>query len=610
MTMHTNPRVVTAIALVMSAACSPKPPQHPTAPTTASIQQPPENLFAEKDLHGSPALSTTFSTHATSFSGSTIDTAVVERVIRSHLKEATRDALDDLLHAAGVSISTKPAKDLVESVASLVAEASDGEARSQTLVASLLRVGTTAWVTKLVEENVIPSNCKGDDTILDTVYEGLAASQYLHPLGFPQSDGKFANSDCAELGGKIAMTIDSIARFPTIAKSGSFESLIAKTSILVKPTSACGAAVLQFLPADAQTALVRVRAAYGKAAADMKAAGASSGSGAGSATTSGQDDATAKSAIEGVDIVTLRQLYESVNLVKSFANAVPPANKAAYAQCMDEFSSYAQSFEADLLRFSADVDVGVNVAAVEKLTQTVGAIVADIKSKYAAELSAMQSTLVRLVDGRALRRGDIVTLVHFIDTAIAPKIASIQPPEAATLLTAVLDALPEAIREDATAPAGIRMDIPALASTVVSRFSRQRERGVYFRATIGAGYTFTAGEGSRKADTTTTYHEEIGVGYRWQRGSLLHGPHVITSGILFNTVENGAATNHLFVGAGWSLNLYHLIDVSASAGRLFNLDGKGTDTAMMISLQIPIFDYLGALTEGGDVTQTSTDTGK
>ena len=145
---------------------------------------------------------------------------------------------------------------------------------------------------------------------------------------------------------------------------------------------------------------------------------------------------------------------------------------------------------------------------------------------------------------------------------------------------------------------------------MLSEFSRRTRGGLYLRATVGTGYALFAGTGSRESATTTSVHEELGLGYRWHAGPVLHGPHAIVSGLLYNILEDDETSNRVFLGVGYSANLYRLVDVSASIGRMTDLEGTSDDYAALIGLQIPLFDYLSALQSGDSIGQTSVVGGK
>jgi hypothetical protein len=558
-----------------ASCCKASPPK--TTPAATTIQTASENVFAEQDLGASPAMSTAFSTHATSLSKSALDAEVVERVVRARLKEATREALEDLFDKAGRSATSKPARDLIVTIASLMADASDGEARSQTLVASLVRNGFAAWIAKIGGEDLIEggAGCKesGDDSILDAAYEGLAASQYLRPLGFPKSNGEFASDDCAKFGGEVAMLVDAVARFPDVSTAAVNDLTKAVDVVTVSTKSGACRNALTALPVEVKVALNNV---------------------------------------DPSDVGTLRNLYEAGKVARSVAATISPTSalRGDLRECAETLLAFTDQFERTLMRFSADVSGKVDVSKIKSMLARIEKIVAAINKKYSTQLAAAKSILMRLVDGRSLRRGDVVMLVQFIGEALRPSLEKLQPDLASEIIVEVVDVLPEAVREDVAAPAGIRMDVASIASTVVGELSRETRAGWYLRATVGTGYVMFAGEGSREPDVATSVHEEMGFGYRWLWGPVLHGPHVIASGILFSFIEQDATSDRLFFGIGYSANMYRLVDVSLSIGRMIDPDGTADDTAGVVGLQIPLFDYLSALTSGGDIAQDTEVGGK
>jgi hypothetical protein len=200
---------------------------------------------------------------------------------------------------------------------------------------------------------------------------------------------------------------------------------------------------------------------------------------------------------------------------------------------------------------------------------------------------------------------------------------------ATRVVDAVLDAVEQAIKEDPTAPAGLRLDIPSLATTMLSEFREDDRPGPYFRATIGAGYAAAGGGYFLRAgspETSALFYEELGFGYRTRATGILDriysskkvdrlgkdvlvGPHAIASGMLFRASSNDYMKSRAFFGAGLSLNAYRLLDFSASVGWMPRLtEGPGDPTgvvAFLAGVQLPLIDYVQALSEGASTTESA-----
>lgn len=67
----------------------------------------------------------------------------------------------------------------------------------------------------------------------------------------------------------------------------------------------------------------------------------------------------------------------------------------------------------------------------------------------------------------------------------------------------------------------------------------------------------------------------------------------------------------MFVGAGGSINFYRLVDLSANVGILVDArdNGESPRLAFTVGLQLPLIDYIQALTSGSGTTSSTTTRG-
>jgi hypothetical protein len=226
--------------------------------------------------------------------------------------------------------------------------------------------------------------------------------------------------------------------------------------------------------------------------------------------------------------------------------------------------------------------------------------------RWEAALAPLQSIVRALVTGRPLQRGDVVALAKAMREAVdGVDTKSASGDSAKRILIAVLDALPNAIRADEDAPMGLRLDAPGLASAAVEGYENGGGGSIYPIATVGAGYILSAKPMTSDLSMTSAAFEELGIGYRYPiaHGRFELGVHFVTSGLLYQLQEDSATKNQFFVGFGPSVNLYKLIIASANIGGLVSFDSGETSTAFTFSLQLPLFDYLEALSDGDISTE-------
>jgi len=176
------------------------------------------------------------------------------------------------------------------------------------------------------------------------------------------------------------------------------------------------------------------------------------------------------------------------------------------------------------------------------------------------------------------------------------------------LVDVLLDAVPSALIDDDNAPGGLRFDVASLVSTLTSEFAQQDRVGFYIRATVGAGYVFASG-----GEVARPFYEELGLGYRWTalNNRLLLGPHIAASGLLYQLQPLGPFKDPVFLGLGFSVNLYRAIDVSVNAGVLADVDANpaSPNFALSVGLQLPLTDYITAISSGSGTTTTTTRVG-
>ena len=237
----------------------------------------------------------------------------------------------------------------------------------------------------------------------------------------------------------------------------------------------------------------------------------------------------------------------------------------------------------------------------------------------------------KLAHGTPLRRADVLDLTRVLQDALRDSLTNNggeQCPAVPTddfsrsrgsrcralrLVNAVMAAIRTGIREEVT-PATtttaerVRLSIDASAATssMLTEYSDQSATGLYLRATIGTGYICTSHHGQCEVSAW----EELGGGYRWPfcaSRHVTHGFHGIVSGLLHQIVTPNYGANHLFVGVGWSFNFYRILDLSATVGALFDVaHGPEPQAAVFVGLQVPLADYLQALTSGSSAPQVQS----
>lgn len=519
------------------------------------------DLFATAQLD---ANRTTYTTRGTSFTGA-INTAALERIIKQRLRDVEMRALQDLLKNADVS--TKPVKDLLAAAAGIIVEVSDLDTKSQALATAMFRDGLSLGIADLAEDNLLPANGCPIDLLADAAYEGLAQSAYLRLLGFTEATG-MVDPACERFAQDAALLADALSRLTKPAHWDSFTKQLQETlpgCIDVAKAAAIKTTITSTLEALPITST-------------------------------------------GIDLskMGLSSIRRLVVALAEFARAGEDATPDA--TCNARLADLMTKYEASVGQLASDAQADITLSMIEATVRKYEVIVKNaLGNKGTIQL---RDLLVRLVDGQALRRGDVVFLVSIIKRNGTSKIKS---DEAKEIIEVILDTIPQSVQEDETAKAGLRLDIPALATSALSRYSQSQRDGWYIRANIGTGYLFqsTPPGGATARAALPTFYEEIGFGHRWASSPvLMHGPQLITSGILYQITSASETKDTVFIGAGYSLNVYRLIEVSANVGPMFTLGKDEARVAAFVGIQLPLIDYVNAIAEGSAKADTESAEGK
>jgi hypothetical protein len=171
----------------------------------------------------------------TSFIGTqTINTDVLAQLIKQRVSQVQADALRDLIK--GILVDSEPLKDARDVIAGLVVDTSDGETKSQTLVAAVVRDGLSFLLSTLAEKGLLQADkCQGSD-IPNAVYEGLAQSQFLHPLGFPQATGAVP-SQCVTFAQHISLLADGVTKLPALSSIDALDTALSAATLRARTTA-------------------------------------------------------------------------------------------------------------------------------------------------------------------------------------------------------------------------------------------------------------------------------------------------------------------------------------------------------------------------------------
>ena len=139
----------------------------------------------------------------------------------------------------------------------------------------------------------------------------------------------------------------------------------------------------------------------------------------------------------------------------------------------------------------------------------------------------------------------------------------------------------------------LAVDGAALASVLTREYATFSAEGYYLRAHIGAGYTVF--EGSNEP-LEPIFYEELGLGYHWRAShEILHGPHLMASGLLLRLTGPQSLQDTVRVGGGWSMTIYELVDVSFSAGVQYDYVEEKAGAFGVLGVHIPLPEYLQAI---------------
>lgn len=563
------------VALLTTLGCGGLPPAPKSAPAGEADAAQVTLIDARTDVFAARAKVKPFAS-ARPFSLG-IDPEVVERLIRQRLRQVESNALRDLLREGG---DTKPIRDFLHSLAAIVVDVTDAETRSQAILSAMLRDSLSLGIARLTFEGYIDggtcSTAASDECsshkgakkdwceysakmkrLSDAAYEGLATSRYLTTLGFPLSDQTVAKG-CADYSLRVGELVD--ATVAIVLDKKAFEDLSEKATSIKNDCTV-------LLEAQTTSSL---RLLY---------------------------NATSK--LEADDV------RGWANLMRAYGDAralLAEQGDAKASKCLGLLDDFRVAF-LPVARFAYDLQVTFRVSEVVGVIERVETFAKVGELQKHALYKVMRKTASDLVDGGKIRRGDLIALIGVFSSEWARKRALVDDTVLREVVDAVFDILPQAIREDDNSGAGIALDTPALASSVASRYANQSRIGWYLRATVGAGYVAQFGH-----QIGASYYEELGFGYRWGGTKILHGWHLTTSGLLFNVTSQHGTEKSLFLGAGYSINIYRAIDVSLSLGALSNLGTTLSNPrfATCLGLHLPLPDYFKEVTSGSTEAQAST----
>lgn len=559
-----------------------------------------------------------------------LDTTVVERMVGQRLRTVEANLLRDALTAAGqdAQIDSKPTRDLLGAITSLLLGLSDARGRSQNLAASLLRSGLSFTLAELSIRdearfhraeldpatylNPAASRC-GPATggrqarvifLADLAYEGLAASSFLSPLGFPLASGEVTgvSEHCVAYVHRIRDLMNGLAGLrdaggttplaaavptPTIAVPDAIHEV---SSACVRPTGEAAS--------DASTTLLAARER---------------------ATRPGDDLVQLNRDLRVFDLQRIELDAERAwqascrHSILNLISATYPALAGAREAAPPEPPSGAPP--------PAAADSGATGLAALLAGVTDAAAPAAQASLPIRELWSVVQSIVG-GDATAVRRGDVVVLIQWIRHAVGSALQAHQSERGVKVLLSFLEQLPHAIREDRSQTperVTIYLDPAVLVSALTASFSNT-DRGWYIRATVGMGYGILSGLPSNQGALQPVFYEELGFGRRCRNffnsfgpgdcepsSRLLLGWHVVSSGLLYEVTSQTGVEHRVFVGGGFDANLYRLLDVSVSAGALIPTQGEGDPHfGLFFGFQLPLADYIQEITSSSETTSQST----
>jgi hypothetical protein len=475
-----------------------------------------------------------------------LDTGVLQEIIGTRLREVTERVLRDALRNAAAAIESKPAQDLVASLASLVVRQADQEARSQTVVSAMLRSGMSAGFATLANAfDELRGECGGDKdanwvALLDTSYEALASTDALRSLGWTEVTGEVPKG-CEKMQRRIVQIVELGAR---IQSNFDPKAVLADATAVVNKCVKNGVKLINFDPTDPNLKLSDL----GYFAAQLNLF-----------LNSPEHDCR-----DAVNTFISKH-------VRSLTNVIGAAGEQL-----------------------ALADLEASITDLRGMIESDAAGAAQKLNAWRKKTRPLLAVIRKLIEQEKLGRDDVIALAQWLDEAIGPRVDRLKSKRAKKLIDSAIAELPNLFREDDRSRIGIKVDVPGLLSTVTSTLLKDQREGFYLRASVGSGYVVV------DDDTESAFYEELGVGYRWGSNEFLFGPHLVASGVLYSTVsQSEALDDRTFVGAGVSFNMYRLLDLSANLGAMVDIGGsEDTQFSAFVGLQIPLYDYLSALGTG------------
>jgi hypothetical protein len=214
---RTLTRVLFAIALVIGMEYQGSDAHADEPAEQKSLPQPTQSIFETYTFAGSQSA---FTTKATAFTGLPIDTDVLERLIKTRLRDVEQRALRDIFAASVGPDGSLPVLDLVRTLGALAVASADADSRSQTILAALVRDGLAFTVVALTQGSGSDARpvfcndaCRGDRELLDAAYLGLARSTYLHALSFPEKESRKEplSTECATYSRHVSTMVDALS---------------------------------------------------------------------------------------------------------------------------------------------------------------------------------------------------------------------------------------------------------------------------------------------------------------------------------------------------------------------------------------------------------------
>jgi hypothetical protein len=511
---------------------------------------------------------------------------VLTDVVRRRLREASERAVRVAIREAMADAETsRPLEDLLGVLVDLVSVGADGSARVQSLGAAIARDALSYAVAALVDAEILNSRGCGDGERsslhirASAVYEALALSEVLGPLGFPAATGSVPNT-CGEFATSVIALVDAYPGgtdlqnwlerlqelpLPNEALNGVWTGTLRQ---LLGPWSTCN-----MLPWSRE-----VTAGLDRASNPAEASSVFAGAvGRASTDTAGGSAACATTSGE-VDSARLSTFVDYFDQLAGHRETPPTVGE------VDSAVSYARAVVGDVSGppTVAPAAGATGIPTLQLVSRLISAAQGDVAS------GAMTRELfLAILDGLEL------WITDGIDDAVVRR-----------ALLAAVRALQTSTRFGERGQIGnLSVDPVAFVAAYTSEFGSARDGDweFYPRANVGLGYLLDDSLGG----AIPVGYEEIGLGVRflWRPRpdvDLLLGAHIVASGLLISITDaNGAGRDSVFVGAGLDLNVFRVIELSVSAGVLVDTGGAtaGPRYGMQFGLQVPLYDYVIALSE-------------